>query len=369
MYLFHFLLIVELLLAILFFAPSTLLYGCSTGKANMIRSRHIVYLICSMSIILLFHAFRNPMSLPDIPEYASAYQEALKYSLKRVIEDGFETLKSEVGFRILIKSISFFFSSYIMLFIITSGIIIYSFYYTIKKYSRIYWVSVLIFIVCHFAQSLFMLRAFLALSLILMSFPFILNRRIIPFLILNALAITIHMSSAIFLPVYFLYGIRNGKFLTFSFLIIGVAVTLVGFENLIITTVERIVPSYSYYIVYIDNYEGASWKMPAILGAEMLLRIYVLRNRFFSQGLTRLLSIITILAFFVYTTGMGFGLTSRMALYFTNMSFLTMADTLYHIKNHSHRLLLAFIYIAFNSFFFIRDSYSELYCNYQLLWF
>ena len=316
-------------------------------------------------IISLFHAFREPSGLADIPQYKLAYEEALKYPFLRVIDDGFVSLKSEIGFRIIIKIISVFFSSYIWLFIITSGFIIYGFYNATKKFSPIFGLSVMVFVVSHFANSLFMLRAFFAIAVLLFSFPYIIERKIVPFLILTALAMSCHMTAVIFLPVYFIYGIKNKIVLALTLVVLGFAL-LFTFNDVVNYMVERLFPAYAYYIQRIDYYEGASWKVPAMMGAMLLLRILVLRKHFFDEGITRLLSILCVLAFVIYTSGMGFGLTSRMAMFYTNMTFLILPDTCYRIKNKAAGYSIAIFYVIFNGYFFLNNSLDELWRNYRL---
>ena len=360
---FYIILFLETILAFVFYIGSS---------ATNIRGKRIsnykeqVYLILAFGILLFFHAFRDPYSLADIPEYADAYKESLGYTWDRVLSDHFVSLKSEVGFRIVIKAISSIFSSYQMLFILTSIFLVCSYYKTTKRYSAYFFISVMVFTVNSFAESLFMLRSFLAIGILLFSFPYIVERRIVPFLLLNFLAMNIHISSVIFLPVYFLYGVKDTKWIWVIFIVVG-GLFMLRFDDIVSYIVERYLPGYSYYFVYIDNYEGASWKMPALLGFLLLMRVIVLRKNFFDMGITRLLSIISVLAFMVYTAGMGFGLTSRMAMFFTNMTFLVLPDTMSHMKNKQLGVLISIVYIIFTGYFFLRNSSDSLWANYHLI--
>lgn len=360
---FYIILFLETILALVFFAD--LSFTKTKGK-GVAKYREHVYLVLAFGILLYFHAFRDPYSLADIPEYADAYKESLGYTWREVLSDHFVSLKSEVGFRLIIKGVSSIFSSYQMLFVLTSIFLIYSFYQATKRYSAFFFISVMVFIVNSFAESLFMLRSFLAISILLFSFPYIMERKIVPSLLLNILAMSIHISSVIFLPVYFLYGINKSKWIWVLFIIVG-GILLFSFYDIVSYIVERYLPGYSYYFVYLDNYEGASWKMPALLGFLLLMRVVVLRRYFFDMGITRLLSILSVLAFLVYTAGMGFGLTSRMAMFFTNMTFLVLSDTISHMKNKPLGILISFMYIIFNSYFFLRNSSDSLWINYRLI--
>jgi hypothetical protein len=107
--------------------------------------------------------------------------------------------------------------------------------------------------------------------------------------------------------------------------------------------------------------------MPALLSAILLFRIIVMREHFFEDGINRLLSIVMILAVVVYVGGIGFGLTSRMAMYFTNMTFLIFPNTIQYIKSPSWQFTCAMVYILFNSFFFFSSVSDILWADYQLI--
>ena len=279
---------------------------------------------------------------------------------------GYETFKTETGFALVIKTISSLFSFDQILFVLTSAFILFAVYHSIKQYSPIFWVSVFVFLTDSFPQSLFVLRAFVAISIYLLAFPFIINRKIVPFLLLSALAFSMHMSSILFLPVYFLYGIKDWRYLALVLIVLGAGV-IIGFNVFLPIIIESLFSEYAYYIINADNYEGASWKMPALLSAILLFRITVMREHFFEDGINRLLSIVMILAVVVYVGGIGFGLTSRMAMYFTNMTFLIFPNTIQYIKSPSWQFTCAMVYILFNSFFFFSSASDILWADYQLI--
>jgi len=306
------------------------------------------------------------MTLSDIPYYVDAFYESKDASWGRVVNMGYETFKTETGFALVVKAISSLFSFDQILFVLTSAFILFAVYYTIKQYSPIFWVSVFVFMTDSFPQSLFILRAFVAFGIYLLAFPFIINRKIVPFLLLSALAFSMHMSSILFLPVYFLYGIKDWRCLSIVLLVLGAGV-IIGFNIFLPILVESFLSEYAYYIINADDYEGASWKMPALLSAILLFRLFVMQEHFFENGINRLLSIVMILAVIVYVGGIGFGHTSRMAMYFTNMTFLILPNTIQYIKSPSWQFACALVYILFNSFFFFNSASDILWADYQLI--
>ena len=79
-------------------------------------------------------------------------------------------------------------------------------YFVPQKY---WWIAVLIFTFTFNFQLLgcSMMRQFLAMVILLLSIKFIASRRIIPFFIIVAIAVSIHKTAIIFLPMYFLCGV------------------------------------------------------------------------------------------------------------------------------------------------------------------
>ena len=369
MHLFFPLFFLEIVIAVAVFT-NVAEYVCMPVKKRTVRflsdERLNIYLFLSLGAIFIFHAFKNPFTLEDIPDYARAFDEAGQISWDRVVNVGYESLKTETGFALVIKTISVFFRSSQVLFILTSAFIMLAVYFSIKRYSTIFWLSVLVFMVDTFPQSLFMLRAFIAVCIYLFAFPAIINRKIVVFLLLALFAFSIHTSSVIFFPVYFLYGLKNWRYLLFVLIAISVT-TILGFSIILPFLVEYIFTDYAYYIINANEYEGASWKMPALLSAILVFRMIVMKEHFFEDGINRLLSIVMILAVVIYVAGMGFGLTSRMALYYTNMTFLILPNTIKYIKSPSWQFACAVVYILFNSFFFFKSASDPLWANYQLI--
>ena len=366
---FYYLFFIEILIAVIVYT-NVAEYIFMPVKERTVRflsdDRLNIYLFLSLSAIFFFHAFKNPFTLEDIPDYARAFNEAGQISWVRVLNIGYESLKTETGFALVIKLISEFFSSYQVLFILTSAFIISAVCFSIKRYSPILWFSVLVFVIDTFPQSLFMLRAFLAVGIYLFAIPAIINRRVFVYLLLALCAFSVHMSSVIFFPVYFLYGMKNWRYLAFVLIAIGVTV-IAGFRIILPWFVEYVIPDYAYYIINANEYEGASWKMPALLSAILLFRLIVMKEHFFEEGINRLLSIVMIMAVIIYVAGMGFGLTSRMALFYTNMTFLILPNTVNYIKSLKWQFACAVVYILFNSFFFFKSASDALWSNYQLI--
>ena len=328
--------------------------------------RQMLYLFVALGVMLIFHAFRDPMTLEDTPYYARAFEEARLKPIADIITNGYEELKTETGFAVFLKMIADVVPFTQVLFIVTSTFIFFSFFVAIKRYSPILWFSVFVLMADSFPQSLFILRGFMAMSVLLFSIPFIIKRQLLPYLLLCLVAFSIHTTSVIFFPVYFIYGIKNALILAFFLIVFGILLML-SFEIILPFVVESFLSEYSVYILGADNYEGGNWKMPALLSAILLVRIIVMKGHFFEEGINRYCSVVLILALFLYVAGLGFGLISRMALYFSNLTFLILPNTMHYIRNQTLQFLACIAYILFTGFFFLKSSTGVFWVDYQLI--
>jgi hypothetical protein len=369
MHLFYYLFLFEIVIAVVAFT-NVAEYVFMPVKQRTVTilsdKRQLTYLVAALGVMLFIHAFRDPLSLEDTPFYYRAIEEARLMTISDVFARGYFELKTETGFAVLLKIIVDVFHFPQMLFVLTSAFIFFSFFVAIKRFSPILWLSVLVLMTDSFPQSLFILRGFLALCILLFSIPYIIKRQFLPYLLLCLIAISIHTTSVIFFPVYFIYGIKNALFLAL-FLLIG-GVTLVwGFDIILPYVVENFVSEYSVYILEANNYEGGNWKMPALLSAILLFRIVVMKDHFFEEGINRFCSVVLILAFVLYIAGLGFGLISRMALYFSNFTFLILPNTVQYIRSAKLQFGAALIYVLFNSIFFLKSASGVFWVDYQLI--
>ena len=369
MHLFYILFLFEVVIAVVAYTNAAEYVFMPVKKHTMTLlsdKRQILYLLMALGVMLIIHAFRDPMTLEDTPDYARAFEEARLKSMADVITKGYEELKTEKGFAVFLKMVADVMPITQMIFIITSAFMFCSFFVAIKRYSSIFWLSVFVLMTDSFPQSLFIVRGFFALSILLFSIPFIIKRQLLPYLLLCIVAFSIHTTSVIFFPVYFIYGIKNALILAIV-LAVGGVIFVLGFDIILPYVVENFVSEYSVYILGADNYEGGNWKMPALLSAILLFRIVVMKEHFFEEGINRFCSLVLILALLLYVAGLGFGLISRMALYFSNLTFLILPNTIRYIRNQTIQFMAGVAYILFTGFFFLKSSTGVFWADYQLI--
>lgn len=224
-------------------------------------------------------------------------------------------------------------------FIITSFIIIFSFYKVFKKYSTDFTISTLLFLSLpiFFFNSLSIIRQFVAVSIIFYGFTFIRNRNFYKFLFTVFVASMFHKSAVIGIVLYFLYN-RKGH--AYFFLVIYIF----GFfsSELIYWLVENLLPQ---YLKYLDKSIGEG-------GDKVLLLFQIIG--FFILFLINKLKLNTkdnsfyFLAFyiglFIWSSLAKYGHAGfRGSLYFTVFLLLLLPNILVEIKQRRFVKQLTYI--------------------------
>lgn len=296
-------------------------------------------------LLFIIHAFKDYKTFADLPNYVEGYNEVRFSSYTKLIKDSIVSFKCEKGFAIFMKLISEFSTSPLFLMVTTSVIILTGYYFLIKRYSLNIWFSVLILLTGPFIQSLYVIRQYAAISICLLSVPYIINRKFVPYLILVALAFSFHQTAIVFFPLYFLYGINSKKIL--SLIMLGIStILIIGFQVLS----HYFVNILSGYESFLDKENISSWHMTAVLASLLLIRIFVLRMNFFENGIERLLSLALILAIAIAIGGSSLAMIGRVNIVFTALGCLYIPSTLLCIKNRPIRIVAAFIYIIVFSY-------------------
>lgn len=184
----------------------------------IVKNTYYIFLVV---FAIIFAGLRDMIGGFDIYIYSEVYEatweEIVLYS---PFEQGFKfyflLLKQFSDYReFMIFMTSFF------MFILHSIVI--------KKNANNPFFSLLIYFCKFYLMSFVYLRQGLAMGVIWMSIPFILNRKFIPFLLLTILAFYFHKSSIIFFPLYF---IANHNFSKKEYIIIPILTLIIAISPL-----------------------------------------------------------------------------------------------------------------------------------------
>ena len=232
--------------------------------------------IIAVASLIIFCGIRDPFIYPDNINYYYFFNGHFDYAEEGTLGWGYSTFT---------KLISFFTKSFPVYCFIVSWLIVGSYSKAIKKYSPYKWLSLLLFILVNYYPTFFLLRQYLVMPLFFLCVKFTLERKLIPYLICVALAFSVHTTSIIILPLYFLYGLKYSKFnmflitvgslaAMFAFMIIGPLLSFVG----------------SYYLHYFEmTQEEPAWQRAVMKIAIMAVFIFALGKKAYEEGINRIL--------------------------------------------------------------------------------
>lgn len=124
----------------------------------------------------------------------------------------FILLEKESGYNFFQLIIVYFTDNFNIWLLVTSSFMFISLAIIVYKYSKRYFISYLLYLSLGFYFFSFNgLRQSIAIILVLLTYKYILNKNFIKFLLIMVLAISIHTSAIIFLPMYFIAHIKWNK--------------------------------------------------------------------------------------------------------------------------------------------------------------
>lgn len=137
--------------------------------------------------------------------------------------------------------------SYTFMQVIISAFIYYSLYRFISRYSNDTWLSCLLFILNrHMFGTMNTMRMWLAIAIVLFAVPYIINRKIVPVVLITVAAMMFHFTAIVFLVIYFLVGIEwNNKNVMLSIMVASV-ISFLGRPFFMLIT--RLINRYSGYL-------------------------------------------------------------------------------------------------------------------------
>lgn len=316
--------------------------GLSFPRIDSLRKGDKVFLLIFFFAIIIFRCFIDPYSIPDTWYYADNFKTIGTIPWRTIIIEGGAdySIDDEKGFLLLTKIIYSFTSSQYLYIGVLGCVICYGYYYLVKGYSQIVWMSCVLFLLCSFNQSLFVIRQYLAMTILFVCIIYIIRRDLVRFVIGVFIAFLFHRTAIIFLPVYFLYGIENKNRVLFYSLI---AVAVVRF--FIVTVIGHVLSLYADLAGYASDEDGANIKMTLFITSLLLTRLLLLRDCYWDRGVNRLFTIILLCGAAVSILSFGFGF-DRIVIYFSTFLCVIVPQTLVNIKNKVIKYIYAIAFFA-----------------------
>ena len=205
------------------------------------------------------------------------------------------------------------------------------------------WMSLFLFLIGGFNQSMYVLRQHLAMAILLVSLPYIIKRKFGKFLLLNGLACSIHLTAIVFFPIYFIYERTLSKKNIFLLILLGAILGRI--LNQLILLVSS---NYQLYTAYIDSdAPGTNLKMFLFLFAIFCFCMMYMKKEYSVGGINKLLIMILIIGMIIQAIGTGNPITGRLNMYYSNFIFLLIPNMLSSISSKTTRYILSFILLLF----------------------
>lgn len=321
------------------------------------------FLIIIITIQLFFiSAFRSVNVGTDLKRYIPRYKMIAETDFSHIFELR-HTVDFEYGYILYNKVISIFSSNAQVLLIVTSIIIIFSFSYFIKKYSKIPWLSFYLFITLGFFGGSFnILRQYLAMSILLYSIKYIKERNLFKFLLCLVLATSIHTTAAAFVILYPLYNIKvNNEYIT----VLTCVLIILGLTSEFIIKLVLDGTQYSKYLYEIGNGLGNG----SGGGMLMILITVFICMQLFKDSLKRvdakyvnLWLHMIIIAIIFNILALQLGIFERVMRYFIISMIIIIPNTIYSLKQKwlkSIGVIFVLLLTTFYYFKIIMLSYSS----------
>ena len=338
-----------------------LLYLATPDKNRIITS---IFLFATFACLLFVHSMMDIDSLPDLEIYDLDFYEIKRLTFKECFIKGELDGKTEIGYVILNKLISFITNDFRGFLWIYSFIMLFMYYKFFTSASPYIALSIMLLLVGPFNQSLFVLRQHLAVALMLPSFTLIRDRKCIKFLIVLFFAFYLHRSALVFLPVYFLYGLSN-KNLVKSFIVITIlSVILFG---IVLSYFADLFAVYENYMD-VDTDNPINYKTAMVAGLYLFIYILFLKDHVFDEGINRFSFIMLFMYCIFSIAGIGsIGVIGRLSVYFSVGVLTAIPIILTYIRETWMKIIVFFVVFAIQFYMCFIGSQAQYIANYQII--
>ena len=235
---------------------------------SMDRKRQIYFAACGFLIVLF--AIQDDSVSVDIPEYMRQYALIPGLSLEQMLNHKFE-----IGYVLLCRILDLLFESDRVLLLAMALIILPLFARSFEQETQDPMVALMAFVALGmYLHAMIFWRQLAAMAILTCSYPFIRERKLIPFLAVVAAAMCFHKVSVVFIGLYFVYPISINKRLLLGCVAVSAVLGLFG-EPIIRFGISVIYPRYLNYPL--ERMGGGT--LLALFWAVTLLAYWLLRDR------------------------------------------------------------------------------------------
>lgn len=244
-----------------------LLTGIIFGRTAQKGMKRNTYLIITFGVFTLLSAMRSSNVGNDTPEYIRLFENVAASGNVSGYSWRYET-----GYLYLNKLLSLLSSNSQIIIIVTSIIIMGGFARFVYKYSNSLWLSVyLFFTLGYYGMSMNTVRLNIAIVVVLFSYDFLREKKLIKFIITVFLASLFHRTAIIFLLAWPITKLKF-SYKTIVAAVVG-SLSLYMFFPIILQTALRFFPTYQYYLgsSYLDGNTRLASVMNFLVGLSILV--------------------------------------------------------------------------------------------------
>ena len=318
----------------------------------------VLYVGISFFVLALFHVGVDINSVEDLPKYSRDFITISSSPIGQIF-DFSET--SDHMYSLLNKMVSLFTDDFSMFLLVYNVILLCSHFYFFKSYSPYIPLSILLFILLSYNQSLFVLRQYLALSIILFSVPCIIKKELGKFILLCIIAFFFHSSSVVWFQVYFIYNIRDKKyfFMVLIFVLLLIAVVSYSLRDFMFLFG-------SHYVEYIEQQENAYGAIVVRLFYFLTYGLF-LKKHVMDDGINKLCFMALFIVLVVFMFDPPLRSVSRLLHYFTTLSMISIPITLKYMKSAILRLMFLSLTVWFYGQQYLSGLKEDYFSNYQFI--
>ena len=286
--------------------------------------------ILFMCALMVLTGLRKTSPFPDMVNYEVFFFTGEYYASWSTTEG------VNIGYQLLNNLFHWTNSFQVFVFFVTLFIFL-GFTRTIDLYSPYLFLSLFIFLIVDFHLSCFLLRQYLAVTVCLLSIPSIIDRRFVLFLVCMIVAISLHTSAVVFVPLYFLYRTDvshpHKVWLLAGFIVAsvlsGVITSIIsGFLN-------------NYYQHYLGE-EGTGSLARLIMKCYLvLLYLYALKDKVWEEGINQVVFYMMLTSIVICSAGLSIPIFFRLRMVFSISEIIGIPIILKYCKDyHSFKRLI-----------------------------
>lgn len=334
--------------------------GLFCGQLHPLQRYRNIFLVVSVLLLFFIRAFVAPDSLPDLASYKENYDYLAKCPLGDIFTTDIFYNRIEPGFRLFMRLCSLVSLSFEG-FLVVYGILWVAAYITIiRRCTDRVIVAVLMLCVEAYPQSLFVIRQHLAMAVFFLSFKYILRKDFVKYLLMIALAYSLHRTAIIAFPAYFLYNTKNKMTLIALFCLMIIAALFVTSRVYSFLDVGPM----SEYSGYLTK-DGANLTQVFVMSGLIMAYVYTLRDHIWEYGFNRLLLVLMFVGLIMGGVCVGFSPTYRLSLYYISICFLAVPKMCEYAKTKWMASLIIIVFLGLYSFKTFKNYNDEEFLHYR----